>query len=148
MRDTMTTLIMLSGADFSSADLSTPRGALMHFRDILCAGFDRKAEELALVLFDIIFKEMDSGQYSPDQVQAFHYTARQACTYVHRVVEHLKVSREENLMMHAQNLRRVIAAGAMLTKLTMYGETANTKQMKDILEAIDQKGGDSCEIVD
>ena len=144
--------LLLSGVDFSSADLSTPRGALTHYRDLIYAASNREGKQWVVMMFDTLFKGMDSGQYSPEQVEKLHFAAREACTTVHSVVGLFKVSWDwdEDLVIHATNVQRAIIAGASSIKQTIkYGqEVANTKQTKDILEAVDQKGGDSYEIVD
>ncbi|KAF8325351.1 hypothetical protein F5887DRAFT_1085595 [Amanita rubescens] len=100
--------ILLSHVDWSSMDLLTPRGALVHYRNILCAAVDKDEVDQLGEEFDDLIKQMDSGKFSSTQVQLLHLAAGQACFMVHINVELLQKSREDEVVMRTCNLRDVM----------------------------------------
>jgi len=118
--------LVLSDIDFS-ANLSTPRGALTQYRELLYA--DVMVEKT----FDDFLKKVDSGQVSSDHMQLFHLIAKQTCFATYSTVNYLKQSPAEDALKYALVLRQ-----NMLGSLEVIMKAAKMKQVKDILKVYEK----------
>ncbi len=134
---TAASLILLqSDIDTSSVDLSTPRGAITHFRDLMLTGMDEHSYggKLLSLLYDYLLNNLDSGRYSPDQVEELHRVAKEICEVAHRFLEYRKLYQvqDERLNMWAMRLRDAMLKSILVMSLVTY-DFLNTKQTKAIL---------------
>jgi hypothetical protein len=116
--------ILVADINFSAAgpDLSTPRDALIHYRDILCAGIDKDTADQTAKDFDDLLKKLDSGKFSSDQVQLLHLAAKHACELVRGIVGFITINREDDVAMRADHLRDVVFIGLQVIQKAAVGE--------------------------
>ena len=75
---------------FSSADLSTTRGAIEYLLAIFCLLLDEHHAELLSAMYADLIKQVDSGQLSPGTVEMMHKTAKETAEGVHTAIEQAK----------------------------------------------------------
>ncbi|KAF8325352.1 hypothetical protein F5887DRAFT_1289704 [Amanita rubescens] len=113
--------MLQSNVDWS-CDLSTPRSALVQYRNLFCAAVDKDEVDQLGEEFDDLIKKMDSGKFSSDQMQLFHLAAMQACFMVQATVKVLRQSREDEVVMRTCNLRDVMFAHLYFIRQVAVGE--------------------------
>jgi len=134
--------VLQSNIDTSSADLSTPRGAIEHFRDLISAGMDESNGRMAVHLYDFYIGKLESGQLSPDKVEMLHQIAKEGCEAAHKTMELLKIKSEEvPVEEKAVELQENLADCMTLMHETFEGAvgTKETKNIVGALEAMDKK---------
>ncbi|KAF8640398.1 hypothetical protein AX17_000067 [Amanita inopinata Kibby_2008] len=85
-------LVQRADLEYSSADLSTPQGALSYFRDVCRALDDAGPDELA-AFFGSLDIFINSNKYSPEAVVEVHSLLRETCESVHAT---LRFSRDKD----------------------------------------------------
>jgi hypothetical protein len=135
--------LIRSGVDPS--DLSTPRDALIHYRDLLCAAVEKNKADRFAKEFDDLFKKLDSGKFSPDQVQLLHLAAKETCLFVRVSLALLGAFPEDDVAKgagHIQNAMvlcfhviRKAAVGENVKEFTEFYQNFNTEfHLKKALE--------------
>ncbi|KAF8346108.1 hypothetical protein F5887DRAFT_962716 [Amanita rubescens] len=108
-------ILLQSDVDTSSMDLSTPRGAITHFRDLMCTGLDKhnyRGKAIAWT-YDTILDKLDSGRYSPDKVEELHRVAKEMCEVAHKALVHQRLYhyQDEHLNTKVMELQLTMLAG-------------------------------------
>jgi len=90
--------------------------------------------KLLSLLYDYLLNNLDSGRYSPDQVEELHRVAKEICEVAHRFLEYRKLYQvqDERLNMWAMRLRDAMLKSILVMSLVTY-DFLNTKQTKAIL---------------
>lgn len=140
----MTFLIHLlqSNVDLSSADLSTPRGAIAHLGDLHYAGADENMRKKAASIYPKYIQILDAGKFSQDQVELLHRIAREGCEATHEILELLKLEcREEPVEKKAVELETIVSrCGGLLVGIALGSMSVEeTKDTLDFLEAAKKK---------
>lgn len=121
-------------------DLSTPRGAITHFRDLLCAGSDRlklptNTGKIIARGYDVFLKFLDSGRFSPDKVEEFHRIAKEACEAVHKTLAlELRGLHQGAIVKRAIALRMNMLIDQFQIFVLVYG-LLDTKQAQAMVDA-------------
>ena len=119
-------------------DLSTPRGAITHFLDLIRAGLDESDGKSVGRLYDILLGKLDAGDFTPETVEMLHRVTKEGCEAMHRIIEVLKSGdHEEPVEEMAVQLRNVIAKYVKLLTDTLIAGSFSTKEMEDILGALE-----------
>lgn len=136
------------------ADLSTPRGAMMHFCVLLCAGMEESDGKRVVEFYSFFIQGLESGQFSPDTLEKVHGIAKEGCEAAHEIMTLLKVKSDiEQVLQMALDLKKILEDRLVLIHNTLEG-TASMKGAKDIVAAMEamekkrKKGSDSYDTVD
>ena len=159
VEETLTALVFLihmlqSTTLIPPADLSTPRGAMMHLCVLLCAGMDESDGKKIVEFYSFFVQDLESGEFSPDTLEKVHRIAKEGCEAAHNIMATLKVKSDmELVVLKAVELKTILEDRLVLIHNTLEGTTSRkgTKDIVAALEAMDKKrkkGSDSYDTVD
>lgn len=143
--DALIMLVRMQPTDlgFSSADLSTARGAIEYLRALFCPLLDKDRAELLSSLYDELIAQLDSGQLSPRSVEMIHKIAKETAERVHRTILQAK-SRELNVQKVAEiayGVKDVVPEHLLKFKMVVLDVTdaKEVKRIEDSLAAMEDR---------
>lgn len=143
--DALMMLVRMQPTDlgFSSADLSTARGAIEYLRTLFCPLLDKDRAELLSSLYDELIAQLDSGQLSPRSVEMIHKIAKETAERVHRTILQA-MSQDSNVHKAAEiayGMRDVVHEHLLKFKMVVLdvSDAKEVKKIEDSLAAMEDR---------